>query len=123
MVNGMNAFNSTRLIASGRLLLAEFLFFCAATDPGNPGFRPEWDDLIALGYLALSLLVMAVVWRSWWADFILFPAVFALDIVIFLLLPWSLHPQWASFSIAAVAVAAFILLWSSRSASTLRGWA
>jgi signal transduction histidine kinase len=113
MVNRLNAFNSTRLIASGRLLLAEFLFFCAATDPGNAGFRPEWDDLIALGYLAMSLLVMAVVWRSWWADFILFPAVFAIDIVVFLILPWSLHPQWASFSIAAVAIAAFILLCSS----------
>ncbi len=113
MASGLNAFNSTRLIASGRLLLAEFLFFCAATDPGDVGFRSEWDDLIALGYLALSLLVMAVVWRSWWADFILFPAIFALDIVIFLLLPWSLHPQWASFSIAAVAIAAFILLCSS----------
>jgi signal transduction histidine kinase len=113
MVNRLNAFNSTRLIASGRLLLAEFLFFCAATDPGNTGFRPEWDDMIALGYLALSLLVMVVVWRSWWADFILFPAVFALDIVIFLMLPWSLHPQWASFSVAAVAIAAFILLCSS----------
>jgi signal transduction histidine kinase len=113
MVNRLNAFNSTRLIASGRLLLAEFLFFCAATDPGNVGFRPEWDDMVALGYLALSLLVMTVVWRSWWADFILFPAIFALDIVIFLILPWSLHPQWASFSVAAVAIAAFILLCSS----------
>jgi signal transduction histidine kinase len=113
MANRLNAFNSTRLIASGRLLLAEFLFFCAATDPGNAGFRPEWDDAIALGYLALSLVVMTVVWRSWWADFVLFPAVFAFDIVVFLLLPWSLHPQWASFSIAAVAIAAFILLCSS----------
>ncbi len=113
MVDRLNAFNSTRLIASGRLLLAEFLFFCAATDPGNAGFRPEWDDLIALGYLALSLLVMAVVWRSWWADFVLFPVIFAMDIVIFLILPWSLHPQWASFSVAAVAIAAFILLCSS----------
>ncbi len=113
MVERLNAFNSTRLIASGRLLLAEFLFFCAATDPGNAGFRPEWDDLVALTYLGISLLVMTVVWRSWWADFILFPAVFAIDIVIFLLLPWSLHPQWASFSVTAVAIAAFILLCSS----------
>jgi signal transduction histidine kinase len=113
MTSKLNAFNSTRLIASGRLLLAEFLFFCAATDPGNGGFRPEWDDFVALSYLGLSLVVMAVVWRSWWADFILFPAVFAFDIVVFLILPWSLHPQWASFSVAAVAIAAFILLCSS----------
>jgi signal transduction histidine kinase len=113
MANRLNAFNSTRLIASGRLLLAEFLFFCAATDQGNAGFQAEWDDLITLSYLALSLLVMAVVWRSWWADFVLFPAVFAIDIVMFLILPWSLHPEWASFSIAAVAIAAFILLCSS----------
>lgn len=113
MANQLNAFNSTRLIASGRLLLAEFLFFCAATDPGNSGFRPEWDDYVALTYLGISLSVMFVVWRSWWADFILFPAIFALDIVIFLLLPWSLHPHWSSFSVAAVAIAAFILLCSS----------
>lgn len=113
MVNRLNAFNSTRLIASGRLLLAEFLFFCAATDAGGTGFRPEWDDLVALAYLAISLLVMAVVWKSWWADFVLFPAIFAIDILVFLVLPWSLNPQWASFSVAAVAIAAFILLCSS----------
>lgn len=113
MANRLNAFNSTRLIASGRLLLAEFLFFCAATDPGNAGFRPQWDDFTALAYLGLSLAVMAVVWRSWWADFIVFPAVFAIDILVFLVLPWSLNPQWASFSVAAVAIAAFILLCSS----------
>lgn len=113
MANRLNAFNSTRLIASGRLLLAEFLFFCAATDSDGVGFRAELDDFLALGYLALSLVVMAVTWRSWWADFILFPAIFAVDILIFLLLPWSLNPQWASFSVAAVAIAAFILLCSS----------
>jgi signal transduction histidine kinase len=113
MVDRLNAFNSTRLIASGRLLLAEYLLFCASGSPGQAGFRLEWDDLIALGYLALSVLVMTVVWRSWWMDFIAFPAVFAIDILVFLVLPWSLHPQWASFSIAAVAIAAFILLCSS----------
>lgn len=113
MIKTLNAFNSTRLIASGRLLLAEFLLFYAATDPDGLGFSAEWDDLIALGYMVVAALVLAVVWKSWWADFILFPAVFALDILVFLVLPWSLNPEASSFSVAAVAIAAFILLCSA----------
>lgn len=113
MIKTLNAFNSTRLIASGRLLLAEFLLFYAATDPDGLGFKAEWDDLIALGYMLVAALVLAVVWKSWWADFILFPAVFALDILVFLVLPWSLNPEASSFSVAAVAIAAFILLCSA----------
>lgn len=113
MIRTLSAFNSTRLIASGRLLLAEFLLFYAATDPEGIGFRAEWDDLIAAGYLAIAALVLAVVWKSWWADFILFPAVFAIDILVFLVLPWSLNPDASSFSVAAVAIAAFILLCSA----------
>lgn len=113
MIRTLSAFNSTRLIASGRLLLAEFLLFYAATDADALGFRLQWDDLIAAGYLAIAALVLGVVWKSWWADFILFPAVFAIDIVVFLVLPWSLNPEASSFSVAAVAIAAFILLCSA----------
>ena len=105
--------NSTRLIAAGRFLLAEFLAFYATTDPNNPGFRYEWDDYLTLSYLAVAALTVLVVWKSWWLDFILFPAIFSIDILAFLIVPSFLAPQGSAYSVAAVAMISFILLCSS----------
>jgi signal transduction histidine kinase len=113
MENRLNAFNSTRLIASGRLLLAEFLLFYATSDPEGFGFQWKFDDMFAFGYSILALLVLVVAWRSWWADFILFPAIFAVDILVFLTMPWALSIDGSNFSAAAVPTASFILLCSS----------
>ena len=113
MAHRLNALNSTRLIAAGRFLLAEFLFFYATSDPDNPGFRHEWDDFLTMAYLAAAVVMVLIVWKSWWLDFILFPVIFSIDIVAFLMLPSLLKPLETSYSVAAVAMVSFILLCSS----------
>jgi hypothetical protein len=113
MAKNRNVLNSTRVIAAGRLLLAEFLFFCATTDSVSFGFRNDVDDNLAIAYLAVAVLLAIVAWKSWWWDFVLFPLVSSLDILVLVIIILFMNLQISKYSLISVAMTSYILLCAS----------
>lgn len=77
--------HTNRLMAFSRLICATVLLVMAATDPRDPGFQPEFDDIFALAYVILALAGMWFTLANWFVDFVLTRTFIVLDVLVFLL--------------------------------------
>ena len=113
---------SGRVIAVFRAMLAGVFFVAFLVEP-----IPHSPNLILcralLGaYLAVSLAMVAVAWRSWWYDHLLARAMLALDVLVFLVAVFATEGLDADFTSPFLAMFALAILsaafrWDWRSAA------
>ena len=58
-----------RVIAASRTALAILLFMLSVTDLPDFSFEAESDDLVAIAYFAVALVMLVFAWANWWLDF------------------------------------------------------
>lgn len=114
--------HSNRMIAVSRLICATVLLIVATTDPRDPGFQFEFDDILALSFVILSLIALAIALRDWFVDFTVSGTLILLDVVIFLLLVIPTGIAESGMVVAPLCLMAHIVIGSVlrwRSASAL----
>jgi len=110
--------HSGRGIALCRLALAVILLLVLLVDPEQP-VRDSWFAYIMLGgYAVLSVLLLAVIWNSWWLDYNLrFPAIVG-DAAIYLIALYFTTNSSGDFLSPFLSSFIFIIL----SATVRWGW-
>lgn len=106
------------MIALSRILLALTVFVLSASDTGNPGFETEPDDLLALAYLGLSIVLMAAFVVDWWLAYRLRTFAFVFDFLAYLMIMYLIEPMQSGYFAASTTLLAFLTL----SAAVQWGW-
>ncbi|WP_408590803.1 sensor histidine kinase [Novosphingobium sp.] len=110
--SGRRKFNrkSGRVLATSRVLIAVAFLLALALDPTQPARNPHLCYGFLIGYLAWSLLLMAIAWRSWWHDFRLAGIVHVTDIASFLAAVYFTETSNGEFISPFTAFAVFLLI-------------
>ena len=98
------------MIAICRAILAGVFLLAVWIDPDEPARAINATLLILSGYLAWTIVLAIIAWRSWWWDFRLALAVHAVDLVVFITAVFVTETGDTDFGSPFIASAAFLLL-------------
>lgn len=114
----MFARRTGKVLAASRTALAGVFILAVWLDPSQPE-RSQTGVYLALSiYLAGSLAMVAIAWKSWWFEFRLAPLVHAIDVAAFVAAVYFAEAVHSEFASPFMALTAFLLI-----SATLRwGW-
>lgn len=112
---------SGRVIAVFRAVLAVVFLLALLIEPAESSSRLRLGEIVLGGYVGVSVLLIALAWRSWWYDQLLALPMLVLDIGVFLVsvhLTESLDSDFGSpfLALFALAVLSATLRWDWRMA-------
>lgn len=110
---------SNRLLLVSRIVTAIAMVALATTDPFEPGFQLETDDVVALAFAIYSLGVALVALRSWYLDFRMSGFLVYLDAAFFValvLLSHSNHDATVAslYTLLAHIIFTSVIRWTAR---------
>jgi signal transduction histidine kinase len=110
--------NPDLLIACSRLLLSATMLVMAISDDEEIGFVLEPDDVL-LGYFTyLALAQLLILMTSWWLNYRLRRASFAIDIGLYVGLMYVVEPMDSGYFSSSITMLAFLII----SAAVQWGW-
>ena len=101
---------SGRVIALARVVLAGVFLAALWVDPEQPVRDAASGYALVGGYLLLSLLALAIAWRSWWWDNRLALPMFFVDVLVFLSAVYFTESIVAEFTSPFLGFFAFLML-------------
>ncbi|WP_298197070.1 histidine kinase [Novosphingobium sp.] len=113
---------SGRVIALFRAILVSVFLIVVLIEPVATASDLDRGKVLLCGYLVVSLLAVAVAWRSWWYDQRLAPGLLALDVTAFIAAVFVTETGSADFTspflaLFALAILSATLRWDWRVAS------
>lgn len=110
--------NPDWLIASSRLLLSFTMFIMAISDDEGIGFVLEPDDVLLAYYTYLAAAQLLILMTSWWLNYRLRRAAYALDVVLYVSLMYVVEPMNSGYFASSIAMLAFLVV----AAAVQWGW-
>lgn len=98
------------MIAISRAILAAVFLVAVWIDPDEPARASVIAGWLLSCYLAWTIVLALIAWRSWWWDFRLAAAVHLIDIAVFISAVFVIETGNTDFGSPFIAFAAFLLL-------------